>query len=633
MEQPKAPSVTRKANKQQLKYEADLTKCVQTKTNPTKETPNTFAVIDSEREQKSQKKIAVQRLNEEKTKPNSEIKEKRYKYIEEQRLDAEGAAIAEAVALHVLHGEDFGDALIPHHGLLEYSLEELGWDSDSDELGFTCIDQEACDIVSSDLLGIDSQERFFEEAQDELEKKGIDPQKQRCQTPSKSRYNYKNAINRKRSTEAKQLQAYFQKLLSSDNPTPPSELEELISPVVTMEENVTLCAIPTVDEIKEVVKKMDSKISPGPDGKPVFTYKTHWDIVGEALVETVQHFFSTGHLSEEINATYFMFVLIANKPALLKNFRPLTICNVTYKVISKIMANRLQPILDNIISPIVRGRSISENAVIFSELVSYMTKKKGNKGFMALKLKMENAYHLIEWPFLLEAIKKHGFSEKWLLLIKQCISTTSLSILIKGVTYGKIRPKRGLRQGDPITPALFVIAADVLSRLITREEYKCNFHGTKVSRTSPRISHLLHCDTIYVFCSGELADAECLLKCLREYEIWSGQNISFEKSTVFFSKNVSKEDTERLKKTLNLSNCCSKAKNFGLLSQKGLPKNEVFNEVAVRLGTRLNSWRARSLPMMGANISRNGEDETDAGKKEVTTSERCVYVIKGEDQE
>ncbi|KAG8381263.1 hypothetical protein BUALT_Bualt06G0104300 [Buddleja alternifolia] len=533
MEPAKVPYGTRSDEKNQLKHEGGHTKWVQKKTRP----------------------------------------------IEDQRLNEDGAAIAEAVALHVLLDEDnivlkkdvgleSGDSKV---ALLQFSLEELGWDSDVDGHWPTWSNSESCDWnISSDPPGRDLQPQFFEEegidsiisddvvaekdmsslqigddmqadtnvlldgtgkvkfqkeldedqalsplienfvnptplqeVQDKLQKKRTVPQKQisQPQRGGNTRFfhspkmsdSQRNAINRMkdrqihgRKKKGEKLRAYFQNMFASANPDPPSELEELISPVVTMEENEALCSIPTALEIKEVVNKMDSWKFPGPDGRPAFIYKAHWDdTIGQTLVETVQRFFSTGHLSKEMNAAYLIFIPKNNKHGPFEdreNFRPLTICNVAYKVISKIMNNRLRPLLDKTITPLqsafVPNRSISDEATIVSEMVNYMIKKKGNKVYMALKLKMEDAYHLTEWPFLFEVMRKHGFSEKWLLLEKQCISTASLSILINGVTYGNIILKRGLREGDPISPSLFIIAADVLSRLIVREEHNGTFHGT-----------------------------------------------------------------------------------------------------------------------------------------------------------
>jgi hypothetical protein len=134
------------------------------------------------------------------------------------------------------------------------------------------------------------------------------------------------------------------------------------------------------------------------------------------------------------------------------------------------LANRFKPLLHKIVSPFqsafLKGRSIQDNTILAHELFHFMKQKKGNGGLMALKLDMEKAFDSMEWEFLLRILSQLGFHPTWINWIKQCISTSSFSILLDGAPFGNFVPSRGLRQGDPLSPFLFILGSEMLSRLL-----------------------------------------------------------------------------------------------------------------------------------------------------------------------
>jgi hypothetical protein len=177
---------------------------------------------------------------------------------------------------------------------------------------------------------------------------------------------------------------------------------------------------------------------------------------------------------KEFNHTNISLIPRIDNPSQVNPFRPIILTNFNYKIISKILSNRFKPLLHKIISPtqstFLMGHSIHDNTILTYEIFHSMKQKKGNGGLMAVKLDMEKAFDSMEWDFLLKILSLLGFNYRWIQWISQCITTSSFSILLDGAPYGKFFPSRGLRQGDHLSPFLFILGSEILSRLILKEE-------------------------------------------------------------------------------------------------------------------------------------------------------------------
>ena len=252
---------------------------------------------------------------------------------------------------------------------------------------------------------------------------------------------------------------------------------------------------------------------------------------------------NSGNLPNALNHTFLTLIPKIKCPRRVTDFRPISLCNTLYKLISKVLANHLKKFLPQLISEsqsaFLSGRLITDNILITHETLHYLkTKRSGKQGLMALKLDMSKAYDRVEWDFLDKIMAKMGFSSRWIALISMCIRSVSYSILLNGQPQGLISPQRGLRQGDPLSPYLFLLVTEGLHGLLRKVEDMGRLRGVSLCPAGPRISHLLFADDSLIFCRASIADCRTIQDILLKYERASGQNINRGKTNLFFSSNT-----------------------------------------------------------------------------------------------
>ncbi|GLT65285.1 hypothetical protein SLA2020_377240 [Shorea laevis] len=162
-------------------------------------------------------------------------------------------------------------------------------------------------------------------------------------------------------------------------------------------------AFPEEAEIFQTFSQLGLTKAPGPDGFTGLFYKTYWKIIRVNVIDYVQNFFRSGFLLKEFNHSHIALIPKVDNPSRVNHFRPISLTNFTYKIISKILANRLKPLLHSIISPnqsaFLKGRTIHDNSILAHEIFHAMKNKRGRGGLMALKLDMEKAFDRMEWDF------------------------------------------------------------------------------------------------------------------------------------------------------------------------------------------------------------------------------------------
>ena len=300
---------------------------------------------------------------------------------------------------------------------------------------------------------------------------------------------------------------------------------------MTEEQNENLVLIPTATEIKEAIFSIHADKAPGPDGFSGSFYHTNWDNIGADIVREIQTFFTSDKLPAKINDTHIRLIPKVHSPKTVAEYRPIALCNVYYKIISKILTKRIKPLLSTIISEnqsaFVPERAISDNVLITHEVLHYLkTCKAAKRCSMAVKTDMSKAYDRLEWDFIKLVLQRLGFHPKVVRWIVQCVSTVTYSFLINGSPRGRVTPSCGIRQGDPLSPYLFILCSEVLSGLCNKAQEEGSLKGIRVARGTPRLNHLLFADDTMFFLRASKENADALSKLLKRYEEASGQYIS-----------------------------------------------------------------------------------------------------------
>ena len=161
---------------------------------------------------------------------------------------------------------------------------------------------------------------------------------------------------------------------------------------------------------------------------------------------------------------------------------------------------------------------IIDNILIAFETLHHLKKKNGKMGFMALKLDMSKAYDRVEWNFLDKIMERLGFDNKWRTLVGGCIRIVSFSIFVNREPYGLIQPSRGLRQGDPLSPYLFLLCAEGLHSLLQQATNNVELYGVSLCKEGPKITHLFFIDDNLLFCRANEVDCQMVMDILTKYE-------------------------------------------------------------------------------------------------------------------
>ncbi|XP_030958951.1 uncharacterized protein LOC115980890 [Quercus lobata] len=235
------------------------------------------------------------------------------------------------------------------------------------------------------------------------------------------------------------------------------------------------------------------------------------------------------------------------------------------EVALKQMAPLKAPGLDESQSAFQSDKAISDNILVaFETLYRMKMKKLGKEGYMAMKLDMSKAYDRVEWIFLESLMFKLGFHEKWVGMVISTVKTISYSILVNGEPQGNIQPTRGIRQGDPLYPYLFMLCSEGPNGLLQKSVAAGDLRGFSLCKYVLQISYLFFADDSLIFCRAKMGDVQTIQAILSMYEKALGQKVNGLKTNLFFGKSVSDNTKNALKDFLGVPKIKEYEKYLGL---------------------------------------------------------------------
>ncbi|CAL0333597.1 unnamed protein product [Lupinus luteus] len=329
------------------------------------------------------------------------------------------------------------------------------------------------------------------------------------------------------------IRLFFEARFSEAHWNRPS-LNGILFNQISAEDNQLLVARFEEKEIKDAVWSCEGDKSPGPDGFNFTFIKKSWEVVKDDIFAMVDDFYVSGNLTRGCNSSFIVLIPKTGCPSELGNYRPISLVGCIHKIISKFLAGRLKLVLHSVISEnqtaLLKGRYIMDGVVIGNEIIDRARKNNGH-GCFIFKVDFEKAYDSVNWSFLLYMMERMGFCFKWRNWIKSCLQSSCVSVLVNGSPTLEFNLAKGLRQGDPIAPFLFLIVAEGLAGIMRSAVAKNLFSGYLVGKDKVMVSHLHYADDTLLI--GENSDKnietlKCILHC---FELSSGLKINFSKSS------------------------------------------------------------------------------------------------------
>ncbi|XVE89968.1 hypothetical protein DITRI_Ditri20bG0039100 [Diplodiscus trichospermus] len=289
----------------------------------------------------------------------------------------------------------------------------------------------------------------------------------------------------------------------------------------------------TDKEAWDALQGCDGNKAPGPaDGFNLNFIKRHWTLIKDEMMQIMRVFYDTGCFDCRLNASFIALIPKCDSPSSLNQYRPISLVSSLYKILAKVLANRLRLVIGEVVDDnqfsFMKGSQILDCSLIANEVIEVM--KRGAIGEVLLKVDFEKAYDIVSWSFLDLLLDKIGFGVRWRGWIMQCISTVSLSVLVNGVATRQFQTHRGLRQGCSLSPFLFNIIVEGLGVLLHKAVTISLFRGVSFGEGDQVVSHLQFTDDSLIFCEPEEYQIQNVKRVLRCFQVISGLKINFSKS-------------------------------------------------------------------------------------------------------
>ncbi|XP_062089172.1 uncharacterized protein LOC133795731 [Humulus lupulus] len=353
-------------------------------------------------------------------------------------------------------------------------------------------------------------------------------------------------------------------------------------------------------EIKDVMFSILDEKSPGPDGYGSGFFKIMWPVVGTEFCKVVQDFFATGSMPYEFHSTMISLTPKKDNPSRAVDYRPIACYSTIYKCISKLTCLRLAGVLPSLVNQnqgaFIKGRSLAHNVMILQDLLKNY-KRKTVSPRCTIKIDISKAYDTVNWDFLEALLNAYNLPEKFVRMVMICIRSTTYSITMNGRVQGSFKGEKGLRQGDPLSPLLFVLIMEYLTRRLQLAASQSLFRYHPLCK-GLKLINLCFADDLILFSKGSRQSVLVIKEVLSEFNKTTGLHVSEDKSQVFFG-GVNSNEKSAILNDLQLIEGVFPFQYLGVPLRPTKWKAEDCGIIIKKINQRLHSWASRHLSFAG----------------------------------
>lgn len=396
---------------------------------------------------------------------------------------------------------------------------------------------------------------------------------------------------------------FYKQLYTQDDQVEEAEearedcLQYITNPV-TEEHNQELLRPITMEEVTEAVKKLLAGKAPGTDTIPVEFYQELWSDIQEEVLCFVVESTSQAHLAAELNISKIALLPKSEDRSRVQNFRPISLLNIPYKILAKILANRMKPLLHHWILPsqtgFVPNRCILDNIFLAFEAMEWTLEN--HQDLSMLLLDFEKAYDRVNWTFLKKVMERMGFHLTWIRQVMALNENASAAVIVNGEQSKTFNLQRSVRQGCPLAPYLFLLTVDVLGQIL--QHLACGVKGLKLPDNS-YITNQMFADDTLLFLDGTKDNIDRALTVIQRFGAASGAKLNLHKSVgLWLSKN---ERTWQWGEEVGMKWLLpgEVTKYLGYPFGLNLPQREKDGKMLGQIRKHLAKWTNHSLSLAG----------------------------------
>ncbi|MFS7958360.1 putative RNA-directed DNA polymerase [Helianthus anomalus] len=392
---------------------------------------------------------------------------------------------------------------------------------------------------------------------------------------------------------------FFRKNFKEDSPVRP-EVDCAFDNKLSEYDANSLIEKFSAEEIKKGVFECGSDRAPGPDGFNMKFVKRFWGMLKEDFVNIFDNFYETGEFSKGCSSSFITLIPKSKDPKGLGDYRPINLVGIINKVVSKVLANRLKKVLGSVISvnqsAFLKDRLILDGPLILNEVFAWL-KKRRDKAFL-FKIDFAKAYDNVNWNFVLSIMAQLGFPQRWCLWIYGILSSARSAVLVNGSPTFEFGCSKGMRQGDPISPFLFIIVMEAFTSMIRRASRVGALRGIVLPNNGPVLTHLLYADDCVLMGEWARNNVKNVVLLLRCFYLCSGLKINMSKSSIF-GIGVENGDVEAMASILKCKVGETPFAHLGIMVGAKMSRVVNWKFVFDLFEARLSLWKASMLSIGG----------------------------------